>query len=124
LLHKMIHNNIRGMIIDKWNEVEMAVPGTYNVKKSDLYPYVSFIAYTENVENLTLHGFKYPLHHADISWGSTLCISNELFSDVGEYSFDEGILLCIKVEMINNYRCPFNFILDYENKCMRCALLI
>src|SRR5699024_1988554 len=31
LLHKMIHNNIRGMIIDKWNEVEMAVPGTYNV---------------------------------------------------------------------------------------------
>src|SRR5699024_6751377 len=24
LLHKMIHNNIRGMIIDKWNEVEMA----------------------------------------------------------------------------------------------------
>src|SRR5699024_7130255 len=32
LLHKMIHNNIRGMIIDKWNEVEMAVPGTYNVK--------------------------------------------------------------------------------------------
>ena len=96
ILHKMIHNNIRGMIIDKWNEVEMAVPGTYNVKKSDLYPYVSFIAYTENVENLTLHGFKYPLHHADISWGSTLCISNELFSDVGEYSFDEGILLCIK----------------------------
>src|SRR5699024_1254207 len=55
LLHKMIHNNIRGMIIDKWNKVEMAVPGTYNVKKSDLYPYVSFIAYTENVENLTLH---------------------------------------------------------------------
>src|SRR5699024_11613975 len=47
ILHKMIHNNIRGMIIDKWNEVEMAVPGTYNVKKSDLYPYVSFIAYTE-----------------------------------------------------------------------------
>src|SRR5699024_11427697 len=90
LLHKKIHNNIRCMIIDKWNEVEMAVPGTYNVKKSDLYPYVSFIAYTENVENLTLHGFKYPLHHADISWGSTLCISNELFSDVGEYSFDEG----------------------------------
>src|SRR5699024_10728687 len=34
--HKMIHNNISGMTIDKWNEVEMAVPGTYNVQKSDL----------------------------------------------------------------------------------------
>src|SRR5699024_2191872 len=74
LLHKMIHNNIRGMIIDKWNGVEMAVAGSYNVKKSDLCPYVSFIAYTEHVVNLTLHGFKYPLHHADISWGPTLCI--------------------------------------------------
>src|SRR5699024_9236032 len=30
LLYKMIHSNIRGMIIDKWNEVEMVVPGTYN----------------------------------------------------------------------------------------------
>src|SRR5699024_4749301 len=87
LLHIMIHNNILGIIVITGNVEEMAVPGTYNVKKSDLYPYVSFIAYTENVENLTLHGFKYPLHHADISWGSTLCISNELFSDVGEYSF-------------------------------------
>src|SRR5699024_12586125 len=44
LLHKMIHNNIRGTIIDKWNEVELAVPGTYNEQKSDLYPSVSFIA--------------------------------------------------------------------------------
>src|SRR5699024_12359479 len=70
LLYKMIHSNIRGMIIDKWNEVEMVVPGTYNVKKSDLYPYVSFIAYTENVKNLTLHCFKYPLIVAAISWGS------------------------------------------------------
>src|SRR5699024_6013656 len=96
LLYKMIHSNIRGMIIDKWNEVEMVVPGTYNVKKRDLYPYVSFIAYTEDVKNLTSHGFKYPLHRTDISWGSTLCISNELFSDVGEYSCDKGVLLCIK----------------------------
>src|SRR5699024_11393478 len=71
LLYKMIHSNIRGMIIDKWNEVEMVVPGTYNVKKSDLYPYVSFIAYTENVKNLTLHGFKYTLHRAYIYCGST-----------------------------------------------------
>src|SRR5699024_6449507 len=37
LLHKMIHNNIRVMIIDKWNEVENSVPATYNVKKSYLY---------------------------------------------------------------------------------------
>lgn len=96
LLHKIIHYNIRGIIIDKWNEVEMTVPGTYNIKKSDLYPYVSFIAYTEHVKNLMLYGFKYPLHHADISWGSTLCISNELFSNEGEYSFEDGILLCIK----------------------------
>src|SRR5699024_12649658 len=63
LLHKMIHNNIRGMIIDKWNEVEMAGPGTYNVKKSDLYPYVTFNAYTENKENLKLHDIKYTLTH-------------------------------------------------------------
>ena len=48
------------------------------------------------VENLTLLGFKYPLSNRHISFGSTLCISNELISEYGTYSFTSGILLTIR----------------------------
>lgn len=96
LLYSIVTKNMRGTIIDKGNQLEMKMPGTYQVKKSAMHPYISFIAYTKQVRNLTLEGFYYPLKHTDISWGSTLSISNELQADAGTFSFDEGVLLLVK----------------------------
>jgi thiamine pyrophosphokinase len=36
------------------------------------------------------------LKNRHISIGSTLCISNELISDYGTFSFSEGILIVIR----------------------------
>lgn len=104
LLYSIISKNINGVIIDKWNQVEMVFPGTYTVKKSSMYPYISFVTYTKDVKNLRLNGFYYPLVNADITWGSTRCISNELFSNEGKFSFDEGILLFIKSRDVSSDR--------------------
>ena len=45
---------------------------------------------------MSLEGFKYPLDGKGIRLGSTLCISNELISDIGTYSFTSGILMVIR----------------------------
>jgi thiamine pyrophosphokinase len=82
-------------IKDKQNLLFIKGPGTYKVKKT-AKKYVSFIPMTLAVTNLTLDGFKFPLIDRHISIGSTLCISNELISDYGTFSFSEGILLVIR----------------------------
>ncbi|OLS42062.1 thiamine diphosphokinase [Bacillus sp. MRMR6] len=82
-------------IMDKQNLLFIKGPGTYRVEK-DSKKYVSFIPITLVVTNLTLEGFKFPLTGRYISIGSTLCISNELISDYGTFSFSEGILLVIR----------------------------
>src|SRR5699024_2035296 len=35
LLHTIVQRNIRGIIVDKWNQLELTKPGTYTVSKSD-----------------------------------------------------------------------------------------
>ncbi|GHH96516.1 thiamine diphosphokinase [Neobacillus kokaensis] len=83
-------------LIDRHNEVFLKAPGTYKIKKQADEKYISFVPLTLDVTNLTLEGFKYPLKNRHISLGSTLCISNELISDNGTFSFSEGILIVIR----------------------------
>lgn len=90
------HPNVSLEVIDKRNTIEVKTPGLYKIEKSVDKCYISFIPMTKTVENLTLEGFKYPLKNRHISFGSTLCISNELIYDSGTYSFSKGILLVIR----------------------------
>ncbi|WP_462409231.1 thiamine diphosphokinase [Neobacillus sp. Marseille-QA0830] len=83
-------------LIDRNNTAFLRGPGTYVIPKLDKLKYVSFVPLTLNVHNLTLEGFKYPLKNRHISLGSTLCISNELISKYGTFSFSEGILIVIR----------------------------
>ncbi|MCM3569107.1 thiamine diphosphokinase [Neobacillus mesonae] len=82
-------------LIDRYNEIFLRAPGTYTIKKTE-EKYISFVPLTLDVSNLTLEGFKYPLKDRHISLGSTLCISNELISECGTFSFSEGILIVIR----------------------------
>ena len=84
------------VLIDKYNEIFLKAPGTYKIKKQAEKKYLSFVPLTLDVTDLTLEGFKYPLKNRHISLGSTLCISNELISDYGTFSFSEGILIVIR----------------------------
>jgi len=83
-------------LIDRNNCLEVKIPGSYKIPKRAAEKYISFVPVTLNVSNLTLEGFKYPLKNQHISMGSTLCISNELISDYGTFSFSEGILIVIR----------------------------
>lgn len=96
LLHTMVDKQIRGIIVDKWNQLEMMKPGSYAVYKSEQYPYISFIPVTQHVKSLSLTGFQYPLLDHDISWGQTRCISNSLLENEGAFTFKSGRLIMIK----------------------------
>ncbi len=97
LLNPLKQNNPTSVyLIDCKNIVFLKGPGQYSIEKMAAKKYVSFIPLTLDVFNLTLEGFKFPLKNRHISLGSTLCISNELISDYGTFSFSEGILIVIR----------------------------
>lgn len=96
LLLRITARKLNGVIIDKWNWIELVEPGAHIVTKEQLYPYVSFVPLTETIENLRLKGFAYPLQNFQLTWGSTRCISNEIIDSSGTISFDSGKLLIIQ----------------------------
>lgn len=85
-------------LIDRNNCMDVKGPGSYSILKKAAQKYISFVPVTLNVKDLTLEGFKYPLKNRHISIGSTLCISNELISEYGTFSFSEGILIVVRSE--------------------------
>lgn len=89
-------NHVNIVLIDNQNILSLKGPGSYKIEKRADEKYISFVPLTLDVKGITLRGFKYPLKNRHISIGSTLCISNELISDYGTFSFSEGILLVIR----------------------------
>lgn len=83
-------------IVDQKNFITAKVAGQYTIKEDTTLQYVSFFPVSDEVIGLTLMGFKYPLKDMHISRGSTLCISNELISSHGHFSFESGILLVVR----------------------------
>ena len=83
-------------IIDKWNMIYAVPPGVHFVQQQEAYKYISFFSMSPTVTNLTLEGFKYPLKNKTIALGSSLCVSNELISERGHFSFSSGILLVVR----------------------------
>jgi len=96
LLVKGIGVKTELILIDEQNIVTILPPGVYDIPEARSYPYVSFIALSPKVTGLTLKGFKYPLSEAQLTWGSSLCISNELNFSQGTVEFIEGFLILIR----------------------------
>lgn len=96
LLYKSRFSSAIVKLIDIKNEISLQMPGSYRVDHDEKYRYISFLSHSEEVRGITLEGFKYPLKHAVLKAGSSLCISNELVNKSGTYSFDSGIILMVK----------------------------
>ncbi len=96
LLYSLIKKGVRTKIIDTLNVIELYEPGDYKVNHSSTYPYISFIPMSETVKGISLRGFYYPLEDKTVQWGETLCLSNKLLLENGNFSFDDGILILIK----------------------------
>ncbi|MCR2820767.1 thiamine diphosphokinase [Lederbergia panacisoli] len=87
---------IKIKMIDKQNSLSVFYPGHYPIEKDIAKKYISFIPLTEEVVHLSLNGFKYPLFNRTVNFGSSLCISNELIKQSGNFSFEKGILMMIR----------------------------
>ena len=106
LLYSIVKKDIQGIIVDKYNQLELTTPKRHQVNHNQNYPNISFVPFTEHVKGLTLTGFYYPLVNEQVSWGSTLCISNKLLSNKGTFYYEEGILLLIKSRDIDSNAIP------------------
>lgn len=82
-------------IIDGWNRIFIADPGTVTVRKDD-YKYLGAASYGEQVTGLTMRGVAYPLDNYTLTNKTTRCVSNEIVGENAEISFKTGRLLIIQ----------------------------
>lgn len=80
-------------MVNQQNEIRFLLPGKHDIKKSD-FTYISFFAYDQTLQNVTLRGVKYETTNETIDQGTTRFTSNEVISD-GSISFEGGICLMI-----------------------------
>ncbi|HOA96894.1 thiamine diphosphokinase [Acetivibrio saccincola] len=94
LLKKILDNGIKGMIVDKYNEIYL-IKDRIKIKKEEGYK-LSLLPATDKVEGVTTKGLYYGLNDATIEFGSSFGVSNEFISDSAEISIKKGLLLVIK----------------------------
>nr|WP_307775173.1 thiamine diphosphokinase [uncultured Cetobacterium sp.] len=77
-------------------EKEDIFPINFNHIFESLVQYtVSFIPFSDQVTNLTLNGFKYPLKNFLLNRGDSICISNIITDKNAQIEFESGKILCI-----------------------------
>lgn len=97
-LYACMQNGIEAAIIDPQNRLRL-IDGRTELRKEEQWgKYVSFLPYTEEVTDICLSGFKYPLDHKTIRRGEEvgLCVSNEIVSDTAVIDFTDGVLVCVE----------------------------
>lgn len=83
------------VLLNNQNRIRFLNPGTHAVDKDERYRYISFYPFSEEVEGLTLSGFKYPVTNEAIPFGTTRFVSNELLGQ-GSVTIQSGH--CLMVE--------------------------
>src|SRR5690606_16353465 len=87
---------VKMKIINNQNELSILFPGKHTIMRNELYPFLSFFAFNERVENISLSGVKYETFNDSIELGESRFTSNELIKSVGYISFSSGICLMIR----------------------------
>ncbi|SOB92726.1 thiamine diphosphokinase [Ureibacillus xyleni] len=83
-------------IINSHNEIRILLPGKHTILRDEKFRYISFFAFEEMVENVTLRGVKYETTNETIEIGTSRFTSNELILEQGYISFSSGICLMIR----------------------------
>lgn len=96
LLRYLQGRGAEGVIVGKNNRVRYLTAGTYFVKKSNHYRYVSMLPLTDSLGALTLTGFKYNACRLDLSRTDIITVSNEIEADEAELQLGDGELLLIE----------------------------
>ncbi|QBP41501.1 thiamine diphosphokinase [Paenisporosarcina antarctica] len=87
---------IQFIVRNKWNEMRLLTPGIIKLTTNPQLPFMSFFAFHENVEEITLTGMKYNVSNETINIGSSRFTSNQLLDEHGSISFSSGICLLIR----------------------------
>lgn len=97
LLEKIEAAGIRGTIENVSNRIRLH-PGAGKELwlKRGLFPYVSLLALTDQVEGVSLEGFRYPLCEATLYRPYPRGISNELVASRGKIRIRSGKLLVVE----------------------------
>lgn len=89
LLERHRKADIRVIVFDAHNRMELLSAGSHAVLKSADYTYVSLLSVTP-ASTVSLSGFVYSLERGRIRRGSSLAISNELAASTGTVTVHEG----------------------------------
>ncbi len=97
LLKEMAEAGIRTEILDAHNRIEMFHgPAEIHFSKEDDWPFLSLLAYSDQVTGITMEGFSYPLQNGELHPYSSLGISNEVTAAEGKLTFQNGYLLVVR----------------------------
>jgi thiamine pyrophosphokinase len=96
LLMKPLLNDIKACIINENNKIYL-INKTSVIKKQEQYgSYVSLIPLTEQVTEVTLTGFIYPLTNYMLTIGESIGISNEIQEEEASITLEKGILIVVE----------------------------
>lgn len=83
-------------LLDYYNKITLKTE-PFTIEREDFGNYVSFYSLGDQVEGLTLKGFKYPLTNYLVKCGdAVITLSNEILEERGSVEFQKGRLLVMQ----------------------------
>ncbi len=98
ILKKCMESDVFAYLLDQQNKIYL-IGDSHTIEKCKMWgPYISLFPYSDQVESVTLEGFKYPLKDKIIKKGeeASRYLSNEIEASQGLIKFEAGILICIE----------------------------
>lgn len=96
LLRIPLEKQIKTYILDEHNKIYL-INSKMTLRKDKAFgEFISLLPYTEQVTNVTLEGFKYPLYNKTLIVGDSLGVSNEIISEEAKILLDSGTLIVIE----------------------------
>lgn len=92
---QLAYPNIQFKIINKQNELQFLLPGHHQLENTK-HQYLSFFAYGEAIQEVTLRGVKYETTKEMIEQGTSRFTSNEIIQDDAYIAFTSGICLMVR----------------------------
>lgn len=97
ILKKSWLAGVPAYLVDSRNQISLPVENPFTIEKEEQFgTYVSFFPLGEEVEELTLEGFKYPLNRYYLRNLEGLGVSNEISHKTARVSWKKGILVMIQ----------------------------
>jgi len=97
ILKNAWQEGVMAYLVDRHNLICLPIGSRFVLRKEKQHgKYVSFFPLGEEVEGLTLNGFKYPLDKYCLRNFEGLGVSNEIVDEVAEVSWTKGVLVMIQ----------------------------